>query len=124
MAATMLEIKSATGMLYHMPSIPQYFGKINRQGRRNSNCRLSDMNMALPTMPMLWKKLAVTIWNPIMGYVKKTICNPFLESAINSLSLVNMEAIASGKKYTTKKPNVVTPVAKIMDFFNTSFTLL
>ena len=63
----MLEIRSANGILYQTPSIPQYLGKINRQGRRNSSCRLSDMNIALPTMPILWKKLAVTIWKPMIG---------------------------------------------------------
>ncbi len=82
------------------------------------------MNIAFPTIPILWKKLAVTIWKPIIGYVKNTMRRPFLESSISSLSLVNMPAMASGKEYTTKNPNVVTAVAKIIDFFNTSFTLL
>ena len=57
----MLEVISAAGMLYQIPSIPQKLGKISKQGNRNNSCRLSDIKMALPTMPMLWKKLAVTI---------------------------------------------------------------
>jgi hypothetical protein len=54
-------------MLNQTPLIPQRRGKISKQGRRNNSWRLSDMNMALPTIPILWKKLAVTIWNPMIG---------------------------------------------------------
>ena len=36
-------------------------------------------NIALPAIPILWKKLEVTIWKPIMGKNITVIRNPVAE---------------------------------------------
>ena len=61
--ATIVAIRSETGMAHHTPQLPSHgvetskkWGRNNSPGIRNSSCRDSDMKIALPAMPMLWKK--------------------------------------------------------------------
>lgn len=60
-AATMLAAKSEIGMLIHIPFEPQNMGKIMMQGNRKSYWRVRDRKIALDAIPILWKKLEVTI---------------------------------------------------------------
>ena len=57
----MLAAKSEIGMLIHIPFEPQNMGKIMMQGNRKSNWRVRDRKIALDAIPILWKKLEVTI---------------------------------------------------------------
>mgnify|MGYP003443779371 CR=1 FL=1 len=61
MAATMLAIVSLIGMLHQIPAAPMKVGKMIRHGSRNSNWRVSDRNIALFAIPILWKKLDVNL---------------------------------------------------------------
>ena len=47
--------------------MPHQPGNTNRNGMSNSNWRLSERNMLFFAIPMLWKKLPVTIWKPMNG---------------------------------------------------------
>lgn len=123
MPAKILDIASEIGMLYQTPSIPQKRGNISKQGSKKSSCRLSDMKMDFPAIPMLWKKLAVTIWKPMMGKVRKTMRMPLAAISISSSSLVKMETTACGNSSQTRNPNVVTAVARIIVLRSTSSTL-
>jgi hypothetical protein len=60
-AAIILANKSAVGMLYHTPFIPKNDGRTKRQGSKKRTWRVSDINMALPAIPILWKKFEATI---------------------------------------------------------------
>ena len=68
-------------------------------------------NIALPAIPILWKKLEVTIWKPIMGKNITVIRNPVAESSVNSASDVKIPTTRLGASIPTKKPKVVTQVA-------------
>lgn len=56
-----LAIRSETGILIQTPVCPQKRGRINRQGIRMSTWRVMERKIALLAIPILWKKLEVTI---------------------------------------------------------------
>lgn len=58
---------SLTVMLSHTPFVPHHPGNTNRNGMSSSNWRLSERKMLFLAIPMLWKKLPVTIWKPMNG---------------------------------------------------------
>ena len=43
---------------------------------RNSICRVRERKIALCGLPIYWKKLEVTIWNPTIGKTHNTIRSP------------------------------------------------
>ena len=59
--------KSEAGKLNQIPFKPKNSGRINKHGSKKINCRLKDRKIALAAIPMLWKKLDVTIWKPTRG---------------------------------------------------------
>ena len=59
--------KSEIGIHAHTPSMSQNIGRKKRRGKRMSICRDSDRKMLIFTLPMHWKKLVTTIWNPMIG---------------------------------------------------------
>ena len=98
-------------MLYHTPATPKNCGRISRQGSRISICRVRERNIALPAMPMLWKKLEVTIWKPIIGKNITVMRSHVTESSVSSASDVKLPTTRSGTSIPTRKPKVVTAVA-------------
>ena len=128
-AATIEASKSESGMAHHTPQLPsqrvyssKMRGRNNSPGRRKSSCRESDRKIALPAMPMLWKKLVVTIWNPMIGKQRKTIRIPSAERRISSGSFVKAETASRGASSPSRKPAVVTHVAPMIVSFSTRFT--
>ena len=70
-------------------------------------------------MPILWKKLPVTICIPMIGKNTATILIPLTERAINSSSEVNMRAINPGVNSHIANPAVIITVAQTIVNFNT-----
>lgn len=60
-AATILAAKSEIGILIQIPFDPQNMGRMMMQGNKKSSWRVRDRKMALDAIPILWKKLEVTI---------------------------------------------------------------
>ena len=58
-------------------------GRNSSPGSRKSSWRDSDRKIAFGAMPMLWKKLVVTIWNPMIGKQRKTMRIPSAASRIS-----------------------------------------
>jgi len=58
---------SDTGIADHAPVTPKKRGKISKQGIKNKNCRVRLRNIETLALPMDWKKLVITICEPIMG---------------------------------------------------------
>ena len=110
----MLAIESATGRLYHTPFTPKKRGKISKAGSKKRTCLDKDIKIALPGIPILWKKFDVTIWKPIIGKNMNTILIPGITSSISSLSVVKTDATALGKSSPIKKPTIITDVASII----------
>ena len=81
--------KSEIGMLHHTPSIPHIIGRKARSGRRMSNCLESERKMLIFTFPMHWKKLVITIWNPMTGKQNITTLIALMPRSISVLSVVN-----------------------------------
>ena len=88
MAAMTAAEKSEIGILYHTPSIFQIIGRKARRGRRMSNCLDSERKMLIFTFPMDWKKLVITIWNPMIGKQNITTLMALMPKSISVLSVV------------------------------------
>ena len=88
------------------------------------SCLDKDMIMERIGLPMLWKKLPVTIWKPMSGNTKKTILIPFLAISVSAGSDVNILMHIPGKNSPIIKPSVVVSVANRMVSFRTLITLL
>ena len=54
--------KSDADWAAHTPVTPHRCGSTISSGMRNITWRVRDSSIAFPAMPMLWKKLDVTIW--------------------------------------------------------------
>ena len=70
---------SEIGMLHHTPLMPRKFGNINNKGIRNKTCRDNDNTIDFLALPMLWKKLPMTIGKAMIGNVAMTILMPSTE---------------------------------------------
>ena len=70
-------------------------------------------------MPILWKKLDVTIWNPMIGKNMTVIRNPRADRSIRVWSVVKADTASSGISSPTRKPLVVTIVAAMTVSFMT-----
>ena len=92
MAAMTAAEKSEIGILYHTPSISQIIGRKPRSGRRMSNCLDRERKMLIFTFPMHWKKLVMTIWNPMTGKQTITTLMALMPKSISVLSVVNSRA--------------------------------
>ena len=93
----MADSPSDTGMEDQAPVRPKMGGRINRQGTRNKNWRVRLRNMDIFALPMDWKKLVITIWEPMIGNIVTDIRSALVAIACNSMSVVNMEAINDGR---------------------------
>ncbi len=120
--AVTTDIESDIGIEYHTPSTPKYFGRIMRHGTRKSICLESDRKMLFFGIPMLWKKLVITICMPIIGNVTITMRMASDDSWISSSSAVNIRATSSGKNSPSMKPLVVTTVPPIIVSHSTRIT--
>ena len=94
------------GKLYQIPSVPQYEGKMSKNGIRNNNWRVVDKKMAILALPMDWYKLVHTIWKPINGNKQVKMRRPYELSAFRSVSVENIDTIHSGKNWQANQPNV------------------
>ena len=92
MAAMTAAEKSEIGILYHTPSISHIIGRKARSGRRMSNCLDKERKMLIFTFPMHWKKLVMTIWNPMIGKQNITTLIALVPQSIRCLSVVNLLA--------------------------------
>ena len=92
MAAMTAAEKSEIGILYHTPSISHIIGRKARSGRRMSNCLDKERKMLIFTFPMHWKKLVMTIWNPMIGKQNITTLIALMPRSISCLSVVNILA--------------------------------
>jgi len=119
LAAMRLAVMSEIGMLNHIPFTPQNKGSINKQGIKISTCRLNDKMMAFFAIPMLWKKLEVTIWNPMIGKNMTMMRKPRADIAFNVWSVVKADTTSSGISSPIRNPMVVTIEATIMVSFVT-----
>ena len=88
MAAMTAAEKSEIGILYHTPSISHIIGRKARSGRRMSNCLDKERKMLIFTFPMHWKKLVITIWNPMIGKQNITTLMALMPKSISVLSVV------------------------------------
>ena len=118
----MLATISLIGILHQIPAAPMKVGRIMRHGSKNNNWRVSDKNIALFAIPMLWKKLDVTIWKPTIGKTSTAMRNPSAARLISPSSVVKIDTDNSGISYPTKKVKVVIAVAPHIASFRTSFT--
>ena len=57
-----------------------------------SNCLESERKMLIFTFPMHWKKLVMTIWNPMIGKQNITTLIALMPRSISCLSVVNILA--------------------------------
>ena len=57
-----------------------------------SNCLDKERKMLIFTFPMHWKKLVMTIWNPMTGKQTITTLMPLMPKSISVLSVVNSRA--------------------------------
>ena len=119
LAAMRLAVMSEIGMLNHIPFTPQNKGSINKQGIKISTCRLNDKMMAFFAIPMLWKKLEVTIWNPMIGKNMTIMRKPRADIAFNVWSVVKADTTSSGISSPIRNPTVVTIEATIIVSFVT-----
>lgn len=69
------------------------------------------MKIALPAMPILWKKFVATIWNPMIGKQRKTMRMPSAASRTSSSSVVKSDTARWGMNSPTTKPEEVTHTA-------------
>ena len=84
----------------------------NQQTRyQDRTWRETDKNIALLAMPILWKKLEVTIWKPTIGKNITTIRSPLAEMRTSSSCVVKIETASRGINIPIRKPVVVTMVA-------------
>ena len=86
-------------------------GRNSSPGSRKSSWRDSDRKIAFGAMPMLWKKLVVTIWNPMIGKQRKTMRIPSAASRISSSSVVKTATAQWGSSSPSRNPSEVTQVA-------------
>ena len=114
--------RSEAGMLNQTPSAPNQIGRMARKGNRKISCRESDRKMALFAMPILWKKLEMTIWRPMMKKMATVMRKPRAASPMSSSSCVKRETAARGKNIPTMKHALVTIRAHLMVRFSTSST--
>lgn len=112
-------IVSDIGIAHQIPSTPNHNGSVMSNGSRNSICRDSDRNMLIFALPMLWKKLVITIWNPTIGNVTIIMRMADADMPISVASDVNRRAHNVGTNSATRKPVVVTTVAAIIEYFST-----
>ena len=77
--------------------------------------------MAFLAIPILWKKLEVTIWKPMIGKNMTTTRKPLALSWMSCESVVKAATASSGISSPTK-PLVVTIVAAMTVYFITWFT--
>ena len=84
----------------------------NQQTRyQDKNLAGDRQNIALLAMPILWKKLEVTIWKPTIGKNITTIRSPLAEMRTSSSCVVKIETASRGINIPIRKPVVVTMVA-------------
>ena len=76
---SMVAMISDSGMLHHTPCIPINFGNVNNKGIRNRTCLDRDKTIDFLALPILWKKLPITIGREMMGKVDITILIPSTE---------------------------------------------
>ena len=120
----MLAMVSDIGILIHTPCAPKNNGNISKPGIRNNTCLDNEKNMALPAIPIHWKKLLTTIWKPTIGNANTVILKPSEARAISSSSVVNALTTKVGNNSPTRKPNVVITVAAYIVSRSTRFTLV
>ena len=77
-----------TGNEIQTPSRPKNRGKTSNTGSRNSNCLDNERKMLTLALPMLWKKLVMTICTPMIGRVTLANRNPCSAMPINCISEV------------------------------------
>ena len=84
---------------------------------RNSICRVRERKIALCGLPIYWKKLEVTIWNPTIGKTHNTIRSPsaaveiIRSAAAPSAASTKSIATCRGKSCPSRNPVVVTQTA-------------
>ena len=87
------------------------------QRMRNSICRVRERKIALCGLPIYWKKLEVTIWNPTIGKTHNTIRSPsaaveiIRSAAAPSAASTKSIATCRGKSCPSRNPVVVTQTA-------------
>ena len=64
---------SDIGKLNHTPSASIHNGSRYSIGKRNRICLESESMIDFFTIPRLWKKLVVIIWNPTIGNIMVVI---------------------------------------------------
>ena len=118
-AATIEARASENGIELHIHHSHHISEKIERAGTRNSNCRERERNILTFALPILWKKLVTTIWNPTIGNIIIIILMAVLARFINDSSLVNSLAHGWAANIATRNPTVQTTVAQDIASFTT-----
>ena len=75
------------------------------------------------TMPMLWKKLEVTIWKPTMGYKANTMRSPLTARSVRVPSVVKSDTAYRGNSSPTMKPHDVMTTPQKAVFLKVAMTL-
>ena len=115
--------KSEIGKLIHIPLPPNSKGRRYRSGRRMRICLDNERRMDLFTIPRHWKRLVEIIWKPTRKNIRFMILRLSDAMSRSSGSLVNTLAAILGANMLSRQQIVVTTVAIIAVFLNTSFTL-
>ena len=100
--------RSAQGIAHHAPSSPKTGGKRMMKGIRKMIWRESARKMETFALPMDWKKLEVTTWNPTMNTIPQHIRIARAVSRITSWLSVKARAMYSGISCTAAKPTILT----------------
>ena len=118
----MAAMPSAAAMLIHTPLVPHISGKMMRNGTRNTSCRLTLRKMLFFAMPMDWKKLPVTIWNPTIGLMQTMRRMPLMVKSVSCASSVKSMTGYSGKNSQSTNEQHMMIVASAMARLRTSLT--
>ena len=79
--------------------------------------------MLIFAIPILWKKLVITICDPTSTKAAIIIRIPFTDSRMSSGSVVNSRAHGPGMNSATRNPHVVIHVPAITASFSTCISL-
>ena len=89
-------------------------------GSKNNSCRESDRNMLIFTFPMHWKKLVITIWQPISGNIIIMMCSALIDLFMSSGLVVKRRTQWYGTNIASDQPVSIMQV----HYSHHSFVLL
>lgn len=113
---------SETGILIHTPFTPYKGGNKSIPGSKYTNWRESDRKILIFAIPMLWKKLDITICAPTNGNISVHMRRPDDAISISSSLSVKIAETVYGKSSQIMKPLLVINAPMIIPKRSVCFT--